>query len=59
MLQLSVCLLYGDNHNFKEIGYHSLKLYLSVCQSVCPAFMDYILVTIGQILMKLGENIGY
>ena len=31
---------------------------LSVCVSVCPAFMAYIFVTVGRILIKLGENVG-
>ena len=36
----------------------SSKLFLSVCLSVCPAFADYITVTMGQIGMKLGGNVG-
>ena len=45
-------------NNLGDCG--SLKLYLSVCVyiSVCPACMDYISVTKGRILMKLGGNVG-
>ena len=31
---------------------------LSLCVSVCPAFTAYISLTMGQILIKLGENVG-
>ena len=34
----------------------SYKLYLCVC--VCYAFMAYISFTMGQILIKLSENVG-
>ena len=29
-----------------------------MCVSVCPAFTAYILLTMGRILIKLGENVG-
>ena len=29
-----------------------------ICLSVCPAFTAFISVTVGQILMKLGRNVG-
>ena len=29
-----------------------------VCLCVCPAFTAYILVTMGWILIKIGENVG-
>ena len=35
-----------------------LSVCLSVCVSVCPAFTAYISVTMGWILIKLGENFG-
>ena len=31
---------------------------LSVCSLVCPAITAYISITLGQILMKLGANVG-
>ena len=31
---------------------------LAMCLSVCPAFTAYISLTMGQILIKLGENVG-
>ena len=31
---------------------------LTVCLCVCPAFTAYILLTIGRIVIKLGENVG-
>ena len=31
---------------------------VSVCVSVCPAFLVYILLTMGWNLIKLGENVG-
>ena len=35
-----------------------LSVCLSVCVSVCPAFTAYISLTVGRILIKLGENVG-
>ena len=32
--------------------------FISVCLSVCPAFTAYISLTMGRILIKLGENVG-
>ena len=33
-------------------------LCLSVCVCVCPAFKAYISLTMGRILIKVGENVG-
>ena len=43
-------------HSLVDCG--SSQLYLSVCLSVCPAFTAYISVTMGWILIKLGEYPG-
>ena len=34
-----------------------LPVCLFVCVSVCPAFTAYISLTMGRILIKLGENV--
>ena len=31
---------------------------MSVCVFVCPAFTAYVSLTMGRILIKLGENVG-
>ena len=36
----------------------SYKLYICVCVCVCPVFTAYISVTMGRILINLGENVG-
>ena len=35
-----------------------LSVCLCVCVCVCPAFTAYISLTMGRILIKLGENVG-
>ena len=36
----------------------TLSVCVSVCLCFCPAFTAYISVTMGWILIKLGENVG-
>ena len=33
-------------------------VHVSVCVCVCPAFTAYISLSMGQILIKIGENVG-
>ena len=45
-------------HSLVDCGSSQLYLSVCVCLSVCPAFTAYISLTMGRILIKLGENVG-